>query len=198
MEEPHSIKGHPRMPGKTRKSPSASRAAAAPEGRGSEVASTELARKINRDIILELIRLRQPLSRVDLARASGLQNSTVSAIVEQLISEGWIREGEALKTPRGRRPTQISLNDHLAMLVADVHPRRAVLAVVDLNGQVLAERDVKLAAEVKQSVKELGKALVQLRGEHADRTFMGAGVCLPGRVHIETGRLVMAPQPALA
>jgi len=49
-----------------------------------EGASTELTRKINRDVILELVRLRQPISRVGLSRASGLQNSTVSSIVEQL------------------------------------------------------------------------------------------------------------------
>ena len=83
-----------------------------------EVASTELAREINRDIVLELIRAHQPIARVDLVRHSGLQNSTVSSIVEQLIAEGWICEGEAVKTARGRRPTQISLNAKLAMLVA--------------------------------------------------------------------------------
>lgn len=159
----------------------------------SEVASTELARKINRDIILELLRLRQPISRVDLARASGLQNSTVSSIVEQLMSEGWIREGEALKTPRGRRPTLLTLNDHLAMLVADVHPRRAVIAVVDLNGQILTQQEVKVGTEVKASITLLGESLAALRNRHSDRTFMGVGVCLPGRIHHETGRLVMAP-----
>ncbi|MGI4830709.1 MAG: ROK family transcriptional regulator, partial [Janthinobacterium lividum] len=158
-----------------------------------EAASTELARKINRDIILELIRLRQPIARVDLARASGLQNSTVSSIVEQLMSEGWIREGEALKTPRGRRPTQISLNDNLAMLVADIHPERAVLGVVDLNGQLLAQQEIRLTRTVETSVDVLGDALTVLREAHPERTFMGLGVCIPGRVNRETGLLVMAP-----
>jgi hypothetical protein len=38
-----------------------------------ELASSENARDINRDIVLELIRLRQPVARADLARFSGLQ-----------------------------------------------------------------------------------------------------------------------------
>lgn len=170
----------------------APRAKSSGDGRG-EGASTELARKINRDVILELLRLRQPISRVDLARASGLQNSTVSSIVEQLMSEGWIREGEALKTPRGRRPTQLTLNDNLAMLVAVVHPRRAVIAAVDLNGQILTQLEIKQSSEVKASIGQLGDALAALRECHKERTFMGAGVCLPGRIHHETGRLIMAP-----
>ena len=50
-----------------------------------QVASSELTRDINRDVVLERIRALQPISRVDLARASGLQPSTVSSIVEQLL-----------------------------------------------------------------------------------------------------------------
>jgi len=157
-----------------------------------EGASTELTRKINRDVILELVRLRQPISRVGLSRASGLQNSTVSSIVEQLANEGWIREGTTLKTSRGRRPTQISLNDKLAMLVADVHPGRAILGVVDLNGQLLGRDEMKLSGRVERSAKELGEALKVLRDQHKDKVFMGAGVCVPGRV-TEAGRLVVAP-----
>ena len=67
-----------------------------------QLASSENARDINRDIVLELIRFRQPVSRVELARFSGLQPSTVSIIVEQLIGEGWIREGAVVRRPRGR------------------------------------------------------------------------------------------------
>ena len=78
-----------------------------------QVASSELTRDINRDLVLELIRSKQPISRVDLARASGLQPSTVSSIVEQLVAERWIREGAMIKTARGRRPTLLFLNDDL-------------------------------------------------------------------------------------
>ena len=171
------------------------RSPAAPteEPRCAEIASTELTRKINRDIILELIRMRQPIARVDLARASDLQNSTISAIVDQLIAEDWIREGEALKTPRGRRPTQLSLNDKLAMLVADIHPDRAVLGIVDLNGQLLVRKEIRLSAEVERSVTRLGDALALLRDRHPQCIFMGVGVCIPGRVEEDTGQLIVAP-----
>ncbi len=179
-----------RTSGKTQKG---RRSSLGEKSRGAEVASTELARKINRDLVLELVRMYQPIARVDLARASGLQNSTVSVIVEQLIEEGWIREGEALKTPRGRRPTQISLNDQVAMLVADIHPGRAVLATVDLNGLLLDQREICLSPAVKQSVTKLGNALAALRDEHDERVFMGLGVCVPGRVDGQTGRLIVAP-----
>ncbi|MGH9523621.1 MAG: MarR family transcriptional regulator, partial [Terriglobales bacterium] len=55
-----------------------------------QVASSETARDINRSVVLNLIRRRQPISRADLARASGLQRSTVSLITDQLIRERWV------------------------------------------------------------------------------------------------------------
>ena len=73
-----------------------------------QTASTEIVRDINRDIILELVRFKQPLARADLSRLSGLRRSTVSAIVEQLIQESWVIEGAVVKPARGRPSTSTS------------------------------------------------------------------------------------------
>ena len=69
------------------------------------MASSETARHMNRDVVLELIRTHQPVSRAELSRLSGLQRSTVSLIAEQLIRERWVCEGAVAHLPRGRRPT---------------------------------------------------------------------------------------------
>src|SRR6478752_595861 len=78
-----------------------------------QLASSELARDINRDIVLEFVRFRQPVSRVHLSRMSGLQPSTISAIVEELIEEGWVREGAVVRGARGRPSTMLSVNEDL-------------------------------------------------------------------------------------
>ena len=64
-----------------------------PNQRPLRVASSEVVREINKRVVLNLIRTKQPLSRADLARASGLQRSTISLIVEELIRELWVLEG---------------------------------------------------------------------------------------------------------
>ncbi|HEY0264512.1 MAG TPA: ROK family transcriptional regulator [Granulicella sp.] len=158
-----------------------------------EVASSELTRDINRDIVLERIRALQPIARIDLARVSGLQPSTVSSIVEQLVEEGWIREGAVVLTARGRRPTMLSLNDELMILTADVRPSQAVIAVVDLNGRFLSRIVVPLSANVEQSVASMANAMLQLRAQHSGKRFEGIGLSVQGRVDPETNRLVLAP-----
>ncbi|SNT36743.1 Sugar kinase of the NBD/HSP70 family, may contain an N-terminal HTH domain [Granulicella rosea] len=184
----------------TRPNASAAKAQAAPSPQRAvrelayvEVASSELTRDINRDLVLEYIRSAQPISRVDLARKSGLQPSTVSSIVEQLKEERWVKEGATVKTARGRRPTQISLNDDLLILVADVRPTQAVLAVVDLNGHFLSRLVTPLPTDPASSVKILAEGMNRLRAEHPGKVFEGVGLSVPGRVDPKTNRLVLVP-----
>ncbi|MGD0445457.1 MAG: ROK family transcriptional regulator [Edaphobacter sp.] len=158
-----------------------------------QLASSENARDINRDIVLEVIRFRQPVSRVELARFSGLQPSTISIIVDQLIREGWIREGAVVRRSRGRPATMLEVNDSLATLALDIRPDRAILAVIDLTGRFLSRETVMTVSDPEVSLKRIVERMQVLRKRHADKTFEGIGVSVPGRVHPETQRLLLAP-----
>ncbi len=158
-----------------------------------ELASSENARDINRDIVLEIIRSQQPVARADLARSSGLQPSTISAIVEQLIQEKWVAEGAMSRRPRGRPSTLLSLNDAMVILVADVRPHQAIVALVDLNGRFLAREAVPLVSEPARSVAKIVQCMQAMRAAHGERSFEGIGISLPGRVDPETQRLLLAP-----
>lgn len=158
-----------------------------------QLASSEMARDINRDIVLEFIRFRQPVSRVDLSRFSGLQPSTISAIVEDLIDEGWIKEGAVVRSGRGRPSTMLSVNDDLVTLALDIRPNQAIVAVVDLSGRFLSHETVMTASDPNMAVETLVKKMRSLRNRHADKTFEGIGVSIPGRVDPVTYRLLMAP-----
>ena len=158
-----------------------------------QLASSEIARDMNRDIVLELIRAQQPVSRADLSRLSGLQRSTVSEIVEDLMRERWVREGAIARRPRGRRPTMLGLNDDLVILVADVHPRQAIVAVVDLNGYFLSRDVVTIVSDPQRAVDNIIRSMQQMRENHAGKSFEGVGISLPGRVDPATHRLIFAP-----
>lgn len=158
-----------------------------------QLASSEIARDMNRDVVLELIRARQPVSRADLARLSGLQRSTVSDIVSSLIEEGWVREGSLVSRPRGRRPTLVMLNDAVAMLVADIRPQQAIVAVVDLNGYFLSRESVTLSSNPERAIENVVDVMQKLRAQHPNKSFEGVGIALPGRVDPVTQRMIFAP-----
>jgi predicted NBD/HSP70 family sugar kinase len=163
-------------------------------------ASSETAREINCDILLHAIHLHQPVSRADLARLTGLQPSTVSEIVGQLIDEGWVLPGTLGRLPRGRRPTFVTLNDRHVTLAIDLRPGKANLAVVDINGKIL-DRDVvfydlkagSTAEEARAAIAQIAQAAHTLKAAYADRVFQGLGVSVSGRVDQKTHRLLFSP-----
>jgi len=157
------------------------------------LASSEVARDINRDVILEVIRANQPISRAELARLSGLQRSTVSLIVNQLIEERWVRDGGTAHLPRGRRPTMVGLNDNLVMLVADIRPRLATVAIVDLNGRFLSRAQLPVTSDPERTIAGIVESMLRMKQSHAQRSFEGVGIALPGRVDSTTQRLRFAP-----
>ena len=158
-----------------------------------QLASSETARIINRDIVLELIRTSQPISRADLARRSGLGRSTISQIVEQLIGENWVREGAMGSLPRGRRPTMVGLNGDLVAIAVDIHPRQASVALVDLNGRLLSRWLVPITSDPAASVRLIIECMQRIRPTAAQISTQGIGMSLPGRVNPTTQRLIFAP-----
>ena len=158
-----------------------------------KLASSEIARDINRDVILELIRANQPASRAELSRLSGLQRSTVSLIVDQLILERWVREGATTRLPRGRRPTMVGLNDDLVMLVADIRPSQATVAVVDLNGRLLSRAQLAVTSDSVRTIAGILETMLRMKERHSQRSFEGVGISLPGRVDPRTHHLIFAP-----
>src|ERR1700685_733900 len=134
------------------------------------LASSEIARDINRDVILEVIRAHQPISRAELARLSGLQRITVSLIVNQLIEERWVREGATARLPRGRRPTMVGLNDDLVMLVADIRPQMATVAVVGLNVRFLSRAQLPVTSDPEKTIATIIECMLRMKHDHPQRS----------------------------
>jgi hypothetical protein len=120
------------------------------------VATSETARDINRRIVLNLIRRHQPISRAELARHSGLQRSTVSAITEQLIGERWVTEGAIGHSRRGRRPRFLNLNEQRVGIVGiNVRPAVTTLALANLDAQFFEQQSLTTHRDPELFVAEL-------------------------------------------
>jgi len=159
-----------------------------------QVATSLTARDINRRIILNVIRTRQPVSRADVARLTGLQRSTVSLIADQLIEEGWIAEGELGRLPRGRRPIYLYMNAERAGIVGvNVRPGGTTIALADLNGKFKDQETFLTERNPEDFLADLTNRVKGLIARHPGTTFEGIGVSVPGRVSRNTQRLTLAP-----
>jgi predicted NBD/HSP70 family sugar kinase len=158
-----------------------------------QTASTEVVRDINRRIVLNLIRTRQPISRADLARLSGLQRSTVSLIVEELLDENWVVEGPTVKLPRGRHPTFLRLNEERVIIGVVVRPRQITTALADVNGKFLSQRVVPTPSDPEEGIQTILRSIRPVIEASQGKKIEGIGISLPGRVNYGTGILEFAP-----
>jgi predicted NBD/HSP70 family sugar kinase len=158
------------------------------------VATSETARQINRRIALNFLRRHHPMSRADLARRLGLQRSTVSAIVDQLIGEGWVMEGAIGRaTTRGRRPRILHLNvDRAGIIAVDLRPETTTVGLADVDAKFVEQTSWPTPRDPDRFVPELVRTISTLRTAHPRIVCEGIGISLPGRVD-PSGRLKFAP-----
>lgn len=154
-------------------------------------------REINRQIAVNLIRARQPISRADLARLMGTTRGTVTVLVKELIHAGLVTEGATGEALRGRKPTFLYLDARRRCVVAvDLRPTRCSLMVTDIMGEPLVgmtsfptEPDPdRLVAAVADRIRDTLALHPELgRCE-------GVGVVVPGMVDRTSGRVLFAPR----
>ena len=155
-------------------------------------ATSGTARAINRRIALSFIRREAPLSRADLARSSGLQPSTVSAIIDELIKEGWVTEGMG-RAPRGRRPRLLHLNVERAGIIAvDLRPETTTVGLAGMDARFVDQTSWRTPQDPQAWLQALTRSVRGFRTAHPRILCEGVGVSLPGRADAE-GRLIFAP-----
>jgi predicted NBD/HSP70 family sugar kinase len=163
------------------------------EKRAIQGASSEVVRDINRRIVLHLIRKRHPISRADLARVSGLQRSTISLIVEELIDDRWVLEGPTGRLPRGRRPTFLRLNDERVIIGVDVRPIQTTVALADANGKFISQEMMETPHDPQAAIGALIQSIERMVKSCRGKKIEGVGISLPGRFDHAQDRLVFAP-----
>jgi predicted NBD/HSP70 family sugar kinase len=156
------------------------------------VARPNTIRDINRQIILNYVRERGPISRAEIAQETALQRSTVSLIVDELKSGGLVEEVSGESTG-GRPPTLLSLRTADAVAIGvDLGTRRTIVATSDLAGRVLEQEEFPTDPDAQKTISHIidrARRFIAKSGE----TIEGVGVSLPGLVDQETGTASFIP-----
>lgn len=150
----------------------------------------ELMKRINRNLVLNVIKSQGPISRTEIARLSGLSLATVSSITAELIETGLVYEKGAGQSSGGRRPILLCLNRQAGFVVGLKLMEHAVTsALTDLDAQVLHHRITHLIApegewkcdDVLPTVIEAVEATIIEAGVAHERV-LGVGIGMAGLV----------------
>jgi predicted NBD/HSP70 family sugar kinase len=145
------------------------------------VARSNTIRDINRQIVLNYVRERGPISRAEIAHETALQRSTVSLIVEELRVDGLIEEVSGESTG-GRPPILLSLRTADAVAIGvDLGTTRTIVATSDLAGRVLEQETFETSPDAKRTINEIVERARRLIRRN-NGTIEGIGISLPGLV----------------
>jgi N-acetylglucosamine repressor len=155
------------------------------------VARADTIRYINRQIVLNYVREKEPISRAEISHETALQRSTVSLIVDELLTQGLIYEIEGESTG-GRPPSLLRLRAAGCMAIGiDVGTAETTLAVADLVGRVVEKECFDTAPDVSVTYRKI-LSYVQ-RFVRTYPNIEGIGASVPGLVHPETGAALFIP-----
>jgi len=159
--------------------------------RKAQAARLNTIRDINRQIVLNYVREREPISRAEIARETELQRSTISAIVEDLKSEGLVEEVGEGESTGGRRPTLLKLRaaEPIALGVS-ITPTCTTVAISDLAGRVIDQEEFLTDAHktINQVIEVVSEFSTRYKG-----SIEGVGLSLPGLVDPSTGTALYIP-----
>jgi predicted NBD/HSP70 family sugar kinase/DNA-binding XRE family transcriptional regulator len=157
-----------------------------------------LVKRINRSILLRLVRAQPGLSRAQLAQESGLTKSTVGLLIKELMDEGWLCEAASLTSSalgRPHTPLQIDTSQR-ALIGAELAVDQLRVVGVSLLGDVLCTVQAPLTQHEPAAVcKQLAALIAHIHGELNKQGIAacGVGVGLPGALDQATGRVWFAP-----
>ena len=156
-----------------------------------QAANPHTIRDINRQIVLNYVRERQPISRATIARESALQRSTISEIIEALTGEGLVEEIGEGKSTGGRRPTLLRLRNIGAIAVGvNITPTYTTIASSDLAGVVVQQEAFPTDPDPALTFNRI----IEIVRRFSEQGLIeGVGVSIPGLVNPATGNVIFVP-----
>src|SRR3954452_3743608 len=156
------------------------------------VARSDTIRHINRQIVLNYVRERAPISRAEISHETELQRSTVSLIVDELKDQGLIDEIEGESTG-GRPPTLLQLRAAGPIAVGiDLSTKQTTVVTSDLAGRVLNKEQFTTDASAEKTFEKILDCTLSLINK--ERNIEAIGLSLPGLVDPETGNAIFIPR----
>jgi predicted NBD/HSP70 family sugar kinase len=159
------------------------------------MASGYASRSLNKATVFNLLRDRGAISRVELARETGLSKATISEIVDGFIGSGYVRVLGPGESSGGRRPVLLEFDPEAHLAIGIGFSDDSITAVLaDLRAQPLRKCSAEVHTHSPEEAVEISERLVaDLVAGVPREKLLGIGIGAPGVVDSQTGVVKIAP-----
>ena len=162
------------------------------------IADQKLMRRMNNKVVIGILRQSAPLSRANLSAISGLNRSTISSIINDLIDEGWVKETTYQSDKVGRPGLLLEVNPAAGFVVGiEIGVDFILVIVTDFSTNVIWRKRIETdPKDGLLAIQEKGFKLVEEAiafGKTKCIQPLGIGLAIPGLVDVHDGVLKLAP-----
>lgn len=156
-------------------------------------------KKVNRSVLLNILRDHGAMSRKDIAAISGLSPGAITIIATEMLNEGILKEAglEERNGKAGRKKILLKIEKtHKFILGTNIEKDTTTIAISDLNLTILSSKELATNAnvmpenflnEIIDNIKDLLWKLDISKGN-----ILGIGVGIVGKVDPNTGKSMEA------
>ncbi|WP_245861755.1 ROK family protein [Compostimonas suwonensis] len=166
-------------------------------GSASTATTNDQTRRTNLSLILSLVHHRGTLTRAELARATGLNRSTVATLTSQLSDLELLYEtAPGTSTNVGRPSPRVHANPSTAALAINPEIDAITIGLVGLGGKVIKRiRYETQHVPSSQEVANIAAAVIEGMRSELDTSYriVGIGIAVPGLVRADDGVVTYAP-----
>lgn len=153
-------------------------------------------RRQNLSVVLEQVHLRQGASRAELTAMTGLNRSTVAALVAELVERGLVSESApATVTGVGRPSLAVAPHPSVAAIAVNPEIDAITLGVIGLGARVVhrVRRPVDAVPTPEVAARITAELIADLPRDVVPRAPLGIGVAVPGLVRASDHVVRWAP-----
>ncbi|RLE14667.1 ROK family transcriptional regulator, partial [Candidatus Aerophobetes bacterium] len=152
----------------------------------------------NQSLVLSIIKEYGPISRVAIARETGLTKSAISKVVGNLIRVGLVEEAGTDDTFVGRKPVTLRLSTNNYFVVGvGVERAKISVGIANLEGNIIARKTTSLRKDDTQRIilRKIVNLIYQITkySNVEMKKIIGIGIGSPGPLYAHSGIILSPP-----
>ncbi|MBG9451386.1 ROK family protein [Cytobacillus firmus] len=158
-----------------------------------------LMKRQNKNLVLDILKTKSPISRIDIAKITGMSPTSITRIVNELQLQGYLRETEAVASGVGRKATLLEVRgDVLYTVGIEIDKSLLKVGIVNYIGEMVSLLKSK-RNESESYMETLHKINMVIRkimdeNEIPAAKIMGLAVGLPGYIDYKNGIVKVSDQ----
>ncbi|KML46737.1 ROK family transcriptional regulator [Cytobacillus firmus] len=158
-----------------------------------------LMKRQNKNLVLDILKTKSPISRIDIAKITGMSPTSITRIVNELQLQGYLRETEAVASGVGRKATLLEVRgDVLYTVGIEIDKSMLKVGIVNYIGEMVSLHKSKRdeSESYMDTLHKMNRIIQKIMDENEipAAKIVGLAVGLPGYIDYKNGIVKVSDQ----